>query len=107
MGFTSTHASGRSDAFALSGSNPDLLPDTAVFAQQLQAALPQDTQSPLPLLLFPSDPNQPWKLLNAAGHGCDAHLSVMAAPSFPQLLTPEGVMNLGRDQCSALSQALF
>lgn len=55
----------------------------------------------------PSDPNQPWKLLNAAGHGCDAHLSVTTAPSFPQLLTPEGVMNLGRDQCSALSQALF
>lgn len=55
----------------------------------------------------PSDPNQPWKLLNAAGHGCDAHFPVSAAPSFPQLLTPEGVMNLGRDQCSALSQALF
>lgn len=53
-GFTSTHGSGISDAFALSGSSPELLPDTAVFAQQLQAALPQDTRSPLPLLLLPS-----------------------------------------------------
>lgn len=53
-GFASTHASGISDAFALSGSSPELLPDTAVFAQQLQAALPQDTRSPLPLLLLPS-----------------------------------------------------
>lgn len=54
VGFSSTRASGRSDAFALSGSSPELLPDTAVFAQQLQAAFPQDAPSPLPLLLLPS-----------------------------------------------------
>lgn len=70
--------------------------------RRLPGAFPWEAQSPSLLLLSrcpkagPSEPNQP----RAPGS------SITAAPSFPQLLTLEGVMNLGRDQCSLLCSDL-